>query len=179
MDDIVFFDLETKYLADEVGGWSNIPKMELAVAVTYSTADAAYRHFVEEQAAELVNKLQKADLVVGFNVRRFDFQVLQPYTDVPLQKLATVDMLQDLHRVLGFRVSLAALAEATLDTSKSADGIQAVHWFRRGEIDKVIEYCQRDVKITRDVYEFGKRHGFVRFRDRYRGVRQVRVRWEK
>ncbi len=71
------------------------------------------------------------------------------------------------------------MAEATLDTSKSADGIQAVHWFRRGEIDKVIEYCQRDVKITRDVYEFGKRHGFVRYRDRYRGVRQVRVRWEK
>ena len=178
MDDIVFFDLETKYLADEVGGWGNIPKMELAVAVTYSTADSAYHHFVEDQVAELADRLQKADLVVGFNVRRFDYQVLQPYTDIPLQKLATVDMLQDLHRVLGFRVSLDAVAEATLGTSKSADGIQAVHWFRRGEIDKVIAYCQQDVKVTRDVYEFGKRHGFVRYRDRYRGVRQVRVGWK-
>ena len=178
MDNIVFFDLETKYLANEVGGWSNIPKMGLAVAVTYATADSAYHDFVENQAAELVDQLQQADLVVGFNVRRFDYQVLQPYTDVRLQRLTTVDMLQDLHRVLGFRVSLDAVAEATLGSSKSADGIQAVHWFRRGEIDKVIAYCRQDVQVTRDIYEFAENHGYVRYRDRYRGVRQVRISWK-
>ncbi len=177
MKNTVFFDLETKYLADEVGGWGNVHKMELAVAVTYSSAEPAFRHFSEDQAAELVAELQRADLVVGFNVRRFDYQVLQPYTDVPLQKLPTVDMLQNIHRTLGFRVSLDAVAAATLGATKSADGIQAVRWFRQGEIDKVIAYCQRDVEVTRDVYEFGKRHGFVRYQDRYYGVRKVPVRW--
>lgn len=177
MKNTVFFDLETKYLADEVGGWGNVHRMELAVAVTYSSAEPAFRHFSEDQAAELVAELQRADLVVGFNVRRFDYQVLQPYTDVPLQKLPTVDMLQNIHRTLGFRVSLDAVAAATLGATKSADGIQAVRWFRQGEIDKVIAYCQRDVEVTRDVYEFGKRHGFVRYQDRYHGVRKVPVRW--
>jgi DEAD/DEAH box helicase domain-containing protein len=177
MSSIVFFDVETKRLADEVGGWSNIRKMGLAVAVTYSTADAEYRHFVEEQVAELVSELQRADLVVGFNVRRFDYEVLQPYTEVPLQQLPTVDMLQDIYRTLGFRVSLDSLASATLNAQKSADGIQAVHWFRKGEIDKVIDYCRQDVQVTREVYEFGVRHRFVRYRDRNYRVQQVPVRW--
>jgi DEAD/DEAH box helicase domain-containing protein len=177
MSNIVFFDLETKYLADEVGGWGNIHKMELAVAVTYSTAEATYRHFSEEQAADLVAELQGASLVVGFNVFRFDYTVLQPYTDVPLRTLPTVDMLQHLYDRLGFRLSLDAVAAATLGATKSADGIQAVEWYRRGEIDKVLAYCQRDVEVTRDVYEFGKRHGFVRYRDRRYRMRKVPVRW--
>ncbi len=177
MDNTIFFDLETKYLADEVGGWGNIHKMGLAVAVTYATADADYKHFIEEQAAELVAELERADLIVGFNVRRFDYTVLQPYTEVQLQTLPTVDMLQDIYRVLGFRVSLDALAVATLNSAKSADGIQAVQWYRQGEIDKVIAYCERDVDVTRDLYEFGRRHGFVRYRDRNYRLRQVPVRW--
>ena len=177
MSNTVVVDVETKYLADEVGGWGNIHKMELAVAVTYSTAEDAFRHFTDEQAAELVTALQGADLVVGFNVLRFDYEVLQPYTDVPLQTLPTLDMLQTIYRALGFRVSLDAVASATLGAGKSADGIQAVQWFRRGQVDKVIAYCERDVEVTRDVYEFGKQHGFVRYLDRYRGVRQVPVSW--
>jgi DEAD/DEAH box helicase domain-containing protein len=177
MNNIVFFDVETKYLADEVGGWDNIHRMELAVAVTYSTAEAAYRHFTDEQAADLIAELQRADLVVGFNLFRFDYTVLQPYTDFPLRTLPTVDMLQKLYRALGFRVSLDAVAAATLSAKKSADGIQAVRWYRSGEIDKVIAYCQRDVEVTRGVYEFGKRHGFVRFHDRYYKVREVPVNW--
>ena len=177
MNHTIIFDLETQRLANEVGGWNNIHKMGLAVAVTYSTAEAVFRHFTEEQAADLVAELQRAGLVVGFNVMRFDYTVLQPYTDVPLHELPTVDMLQDIHRRLGFRLSLDAVASATLNAAKSADGIQAVEWYRRGEIDKVMAYCERDVEVTRDVYEFGKRHGYVRYRDRRYRIRQVPVPW--
>lgn len=177
MKNIVYFDLETQRLADEVGGWGNIPKMGLSVAVTYSSTDASFCHFTEDQADALVSELQGADLVVGFNVVRFDYQVLQPYTQVPLQTLPTVDMLQHIHRALGFRLSLDAVASATLGASKSADGIQAVQWYRQGEIDKILAYCQRDVEVTRDVYEFGLRHGCVHYRDRQRRKRQVPVRW--
>lgn len=177
MNNTVFFDLETKYLADEVGGWGNIHLMELSAAVTYSTADAAFRRFVEEQVADLVTELRQADLVVGFNVLRFDYTVLQPYTNFPLQTLPTVDMLQDIYQRLGFRLSLDAVASATLGATKSADGIQAVQWYRQGEIDKVLAYCQRDVEVTRDVYNFGKRQGFVRYHDRRYRLRQVPVRW--
>ncbi len=177
MNNIVFFDLETQYLANQVGGWGHIDKMKLSVAVTYSTADATYSHFTEPQAKELVAALQRADLVVGYNVLRFDYTVLQPYTDVPLHRLPTVDMLQDLYQRLGFRVSLDAVASATLGSSKSADGIQAVEWYRRGEIDKVLAYCERDVEVTRDVYHFGRQNGFVQFHDRRYRLRRVPVRW--
>jgi len=121
--------------------------------------------------------LRQADLVVGFNVLRFDYTVLQPYTNSPLQTLPTVDMLQDIYQRLGFRLSLDAVASATLGATKSADGIQAVQWYRQGKIDQVLAYCQRDVEVTRDVYNFGKRQGFVRYHDRRYRLRQVPVRW--
>jgi len=177
MSNTIFFDLETKYLADEVGGWHNIHKMELAVAVIYSTADGAYHHFTEDRAAQLVAHLQQADLVVGFNLYRFDYIVLQPYTQVALDRLPTVDMLHDLHRQLGFRVSLDSLASATLGASKSADGVQAVRWFRQGKIEQVLAYCERDVQVTHDVYEFGRKNGFVRYYDRRYRAQKVTVRW--
>jgi DEAD/DEAH box helicase domain-containing protein len=173
----VFFDVETQFLAEEVGGWDHIHKMELAVAVTYSSADALFRHYGEAEVADLVDELRGADLVVGFNVLRFDYEVLRAYTEFPLWTLPTVDMLDYIHRALGFRLSLDAVASATLNTTKSADGIQAVHWFRQGEIEKVRAYCQRDVEVTRDLYEFGKQYGYVQFQDRNYRLRKVPVRW--
>jgi DEAD/DEAH box helicase domain-containing protein len=177
MSNILYFDLETKYLADEVGGWGFIERLGLAVAVTYSTADGKYRHFEESQAGDLVEELRKADLVVGYNVLRFDYTVLQPYTKVALRELPTVDMLQDLYRTLGFRLSLDAVASATLGATKSADGIKAVQWYREGQIAKVIAYCERDVEVTRQVHEFGQRHGFVQYQDRRYRVQKVPVNW--
>jgi DEAD/DEAH box helicase domain-containing protein len=162
---IVFVDTETQRLADEVGGWHNVSRMGLAAAVTFSTRSSSFRHFTEEQVADLVAELQAADLVVGFNVLRFDYKVLRPYTSVDLLGLPTLDMLDHIHRRLGFRVSLDALAVATLGTSKSADGIQAVRWYREGRIDEVLAYCEQDVAVTRDLYEYGQRNKHLRFRD--------------
>jgi DEAD/DEAH box helicase domain-containing protein len=42
-----------------------------------------------------------------------------------------------------------------LSTEKSGHGLQAVEWFKTGEFEKIEEYCKSDVKITRDLYEFG------------------------
>ena len=173
----VFFDVETQRLIDEVGGWHHISRLGLAAAVTYSTADGLFRHYTEESVADLIAELQAADLVVGFNVFRFDYEVLRPYTDVDLQRLPTVDMLAHIYQRLGFRISLDALAAATLGTSKSADGIQAVRWYRQGQIDKVLAYCQQDVAITRDLYEFGRTHRYVQYHDKYWRLRRVAVNW--
>jgi len=173
----VFFDLETQRLADEVGGWHNIAKMGLSCAVTYSTADMEFRQYTEQDVADLVSELQTADLVVGFNVLRFDYTVLQPYTHVELGRFPTLDMLRHIYDKLGFRVGLGALSAATLDVGKSADGLQAVRWYKQGQLDKVVAYCQRDVEVTRDLYEYGRQHGHVRFRDRRGRVQRVLVNW--
>lgn len=174
---IVYFDLETQRTFDEVGGRSNIRKLGLAVAVTYSTADSAYHRYTEDQVQGLIDELASAELVVGYNVLAFDYEVLRAYSDNPFEQLPTVDMLAHLHKRLGFRVSLNSVASATLAEKKSADGLQAVRWFRQGLIDKVLDYCQQDVEITKNVYEYGKQHKHVYYWDRRRGRVAVAVSW--
>ena len=174
----VVFDLETQRTFDEVGGRRNLSKLELAVAVAYDSWSGEYQSYTESQSQELVEKLAAADLVVGFNLLSFDYEVLQPYTDYPLQTLPTVDMLRDIHRALGFRLPLQALAEATLGVGKSADGLQSVRWFRAGEMEKVIEYCRRDVEITMKLYEYGRQRGHVLYWDRQGRMKKVFVNWQ-
>ena len=173
----VFFDVETQKSFDEVGGRHNIRQLKLSVAVTYSTASASFRHYREEDVDDLIAELQAADLVVGFNVLSFDYEVLRAYTDDPLDDLETVDMLDHIHKRLGFRVSLDNLASTTLGTSKSADGLQAVRWYKQGRMQEILEYCQQDVEVTRKLYEFGKQYKHVKFRDRNYREKTVAVSW--
>jgi len=177
MRNIVVFDLETQKTADQVGGWSHIRDMRLAIAVTYNAADDVYRDYTEAEVDHLLATLRGADLVVGYNVLRFDYEVLRAYTTEKLDHIPTCDMLDHLYRTLGWRLSLDAVATATLGETKSADGLQAVAWFREGQLDKVIEYCRRDVKVTWQVYQFGRHNGYIQYRDRNRRTRKVPVQW--
>ncbi len=174
---IVFFDVETQRTFDEVGGRHNTRKLGLAAAVTYSTVDGTFRHYTEETVAQLIAELKAADLVVGFNVLRFDYEVLRAYTREPLDGIPTVDMLDHIHRRLGFRVSLDNLAVATLGITKSADGLQAVRWYRQGRIQEVLDYCQQDVEVTRQLYEYGNQHKHLKFKDRNYRLQMVPVSW--
>lgn len=173
------FDLETKHLAHEVGGWANIDKLGLAAAVTLHVESGEVSRFVEQDAGELIGQLMSADQVVGFNVKRFDYEVLRPYGLVQdlglIQK--TIDLLEHIYHYLGFRLSLDNLTEATLNESKSADGILAVQWFREGKIDQVLDYCEQDVRVTYRLWEHGREKGHVYYRDRDFRLQRVPVTW--
>lgn len=174
---LVFFDLETQKLLDEVPG-RNRGELLLACAVTYSTAKNDFSVYWEADFGRLLNELRRADKVIGFNIRQFDYQVLQPYApSFNFGSLPTLDMLLDLHRSLSFRVPLNSLAKACLGASKSAGGIESVKWFRAGEKDKVAEYCKSDVEITRHVYEFGRDNGFVYYYSKLGSKLKVAVNW--
>lgn len=173
----VFFDLETQRTFDEVGGRQNLSRLGLSAAVTYNTSVGEYHSYLEDEAEELVQELAGADLVVGFNVKRFDYEVLKPYTDYPLQSLATVDILEDIYQRLGFRLSLDAVAQATLGIGKSADGLQAVRWFRQGKLAMVIEYCRKDVEATKKLYEYGCERGYILYWDRTGRMQKILVNW--
>jgi DEAD/DEAH box helicase domain-containing protein len=173
----VFFDIETQNTFQEVGG--HYPeRLAISVVVTYNTADQAFHRYGEADVAPLVAELQAADLVVGYNLYGFDYPVLQRYTDaVVLESLPTVDMMLEIQKQVGFRVKLDAVATATLQVGKSADGLQAVRWWKQGQVEKVFAYCEQDVAVTRDVYEFGRRHRYVQFYDRQYRIRKVPVAW--
>ena len=174
---ILYFDLETQRTLDEVGGRHNIHKLRLAAAVTYGTAQAAWHRYTENRVQALIEELKSADLVVGYNLLEFDYEVLRGYSAEPFQQLPTLDMMQHLAQRLGFRVSLASVATATLRTGKSADGLQAVRWYRQGLIDKVLDYCQKDVDITKKVHEYGQQHRFVYCWDKQYQRKMVPVAW--
>jgi DEAD/DEAH box helicase domain-containing protein len=173
----LFFDLETQKTFDDVGGRHNTRQLGLSVGVTYSTADQDYHVYTEDDVKDLVQDLSQADLVVGFNVLRFDYEVLRAYSDHPFTQIPTVDMLDHVYRALGFRVSLDSLASATLSAKKSADGLAAVRWYKTGQMDKIIKYCKQDVKVTKELYEFGQKNGYVQFLDRSYRLKKVPVRW--
>jgi len=163
---LVFFDLETRRSAEEVGGWHNAHLMRVAVAVLHDEAERRTLCFEEPRVPELLERLAAADLVVGFNVRRFDYAVLRGYTDLEPQRWPTFDLLEDVHRRLGFRLPMGHLAEETLGMPKSADGLQSLAWWRAGDTDRVRDYCRRDVEILRALFEHGVQHGHLRFRTR-------------
>ena len=179
---ILYFDLETQKSADDVGGWDKIHKMKLAVGVVWDSLEQKFFSYIESEASQLVEKLKTADLVVGFNVAKFDYGVLQPYAtkmDFDLQEINTFDMLIDVNKELGHRLSLNHLAENTLNAEKSADGLVSLQWYKEGKIDKIIEYCKQDVEITRDLFLYGESHGYVKYSTRSGVAKDLQVDWER
>ena len=175
---VLFFDLETQKSAEEVGGWGNIHKMGLAVGVVWDSLDREFFTYEEKDARPLVDKLRTADLAVGFNIIGFDYTVLQPYSDFDLQEINTFDMLVDVKKRLGFRLSLNHLAQHTPNAKKSADGLISLQWYKEGKISEIIQYCKQDVEITRDLYLFGEKNGLVKYQSRSGNPLQLEVNWK-
>jgi DEAD/DEAH box helicase domain-containing protein len=161
---LVSFDLETQRSAEDVGGWHNAHLMRLACAVAWDSEAEEFFTYREHQLDALLEKLAQADLVIGFNAHRFDYRVLRGYTARDLSQLPTFDLLDAIHERLGFRLPLGHLGEETLGVPKSADGLQSLQWFKEGRHDEIARYCQQDVAILRDLFDYACRHGQLLFR---------------
>jgi DEAD/DEAH box helicase domain-containing protein len=162
--DLLFLDLETQRGALEVGGWHNAHLMRVALAVVYEAREDRFVTYREGDVESLLGRLRAADLVVGFNVRRFDYRVLGGYTDLDLERLATFDLLDEIHGRLGFRLSLGHLGEETLGRAKTADGLQSLRWWQEGRIEEIERYCRADVELLRDLFHHAARHAHLLFR---------------
>ncbi|NQU10364.1 ribonuclease H-like domain-containing protein [bacterium] len=177
MPNIVYFDLETQKSAGEVGGWHRKADMKMSVGVTFSTEAGEYKIYDEAHVPDLVTELSRAGLVIGFNLLNFDYEVLHGYTPLDLRAVPTLDLMKDLEAKLGHRLSLDSLASATLAAPKIADGLQALRWWKEGKLLEIAEYCCFDVKITRELHEYGRDHGQVFYVDRFGQKRTVKVKW--
>ena len=177
MKNIVYFDLETQKSADEVGGWDRISRMRMSVGVTYSTKRGDYRIYGEPEVNDLIAELLRADRVIGFNILRFDYEVLHGYTPLDLRQIPTLDILVDLQKSLQHRLSLDAVAAATLGVVKTAEGMQAIRWFQEGRMLEIAEYCCYDVKLTRLVHEYGAAHRQLFYQNRFGARLAVPVAW--
>lgn len=170
-------DIETRRSAQEVGGWHRADRMGVSVAVLYDSKKDSYQEYFQDDIGQLCQDLTRFDLIVGFNIIRFDYKVLSGLCDFDFMRLPTLDILIKVHERLGYRLSLDHLASETLGCEKSADGLMALKWWADGNIEKIVSYCIQDVKITKDLYLFGKQNRYLLFKNKAGlGVR-IPVNW--
>jgi DEAD/DEAH box helicase domain-containing protein len=174
---VLVFDLETQRSAEEVGGWAHTDRMGLALAVVHDVRRDVWRTYYEADVHRLLLDLVMADCVVGFNIARFDLTVLSGYSDWDLGRIRTLDLLGEIRRQLGFRVSLNHLSEMNLGEAKAGDGLQSLRWWKEGRIDLIEQYCRKDVDMTRRLYELGRSRGYLLYRDHAKRSVRVPVHW--
>lgn len=157
---LVFYDVETQRRAEEVGGWDRADLMLISVAVTYDD-EAGFKVWLEKDAADMIRYMAGFDLVVSFNGNNFDSRVLSHYGDISGLQARSFDVAEYLSARLKHRVRLDDVAMATLQVGKSADGLQALEWWKEGRIDDIIKYCKQDVQVLRDIVIHGQEQGQV------------------
>ncbi|MDL2266436.1 DEAD/DEAH box helicase [Desulfovibrio sp. OttesenSCG-928-G15] len=176
--DYVVLDVETRYSAAEIGGWHKCSRMGVSIAVLYDSRTDQFTAYTQEAIPAMAEVLATAPLVIGFNITRFDYPVLEPHApDFAFRSLPTLDMLTKVHEQLSYRVSLDNIAGATLGAKKSANGLLALKWWKEQKLEKIEEYCRKDVELTRDVFRFGRDNGYVLFTNKAGQAVRVRASW--
>jgi DEAD/DEAH box helicase domain-containing protein len=173
----VVLDIETANSFADVGKY-DASLLKVSLVGLYEYATDTYTSYLEPDLPKLWRVLEGADRIIGYNLFGFDYQVLNTYYAGDLAKFPTLDILVEIEKKLGFRIKLDDVAHGSLGTGKSGNGLQAIEFFRRGEIDKLRDYCLQDVKVTKEVYEFGLANKNVRFKDRQGQLVQVPVDFE-
>lgn len=170
----VVLDIETSNTFNDVGGY--FPnKLNVSVICAYFYETDTWESFLEDEVALLCKRLEDCDSIIGYNTIGFDLPVMNRYYAGDLLKLPQCDMLDHIRKSLGFRIKLDDVAAATIGTKKSAHGLLAVKWWKEGRVQDVIDYCMQDVKVTKEVYEFGLKNGYVLFDDKQGERRMVEV----
>jgi hypothetical protein len=171
----IVLDIETQNTLQEVG--YDYKKLKVSVVGTYDYNSGEYKAYFENELRDLFSKIEHASKTIGFNINKFDFPVLAPYYVGNISQFETLDLLDEVEKSLGHRVALDDLARATLDTHKSGHGLLAIEYFRNGEMDKLKNYCLDDVRITRELYEYGLKNEKLFFLTAS-GKREIKVSFE-
>ena len=167
----IVFDIETRNTFQDVGAY-NPALLNVSLVGVYFYETDTYESFLEEDLPKLWPRFERADRIIGYNSDGFDIPCLQSYYPGDLGKLPSLDLLAEIQKSIGFRIKLDDVAQATLGIGKSGHGLQAVEFWKKGEIEKLRDYCLQDVKVTRDVYEYALEHKQIKYTDR-QGQMQV------
>jgi len=158
---------EVRLQTTSVGGQQNHHLLKISVVCVFDYQNQQFLTFEENQLADLKKLLEEKDTLIGFNIKAFDIKVLESYLDFDFKKMKVIDLMEQPNYYLGHRVSLDSLVEPTLSEKKSGDGLKAIELYRRGQIEELKKYCLDDVRLTRDLYEYGKKYRQVIFKSKY------------
>ncbi len=181
----VFFDLETKKLFSDIEG-DDPAKLGVSIVSLYSRKvdeqaneiEGYLKSFWEEEFDQMWSIFQSADRVIGFNSIGFDVPALSPYAPFPFKKLPHFDIMLKIKEVIGRRISMDAIAKETLDREKRETGLEAVYLWQRKDaksLERLKRYCEDDVIITKEIYDFAIKNGYILFKDKWNNLRKVYV----
>lgn len=170
----VVLDIETQNSFADVGGAFH-DKLKISLIGVYFYETDEYVSYLEHELPNLWPRLEHAERIIGYNTKGFDYPCMNAYYPGDIASFPSLDLLEEIAKGLGFRVKLDDVASATLGYGKSGHGLQAIEFYRKGELDKLRDYCLMDVKITKEVYEYGRDKGEVFYFDRSGAKKSVKV----
>lgn len=168
----IVLDIETQHTFQEVG--NKLDKLKISVVGIYDYAEDKYETYLEDELGSLFTRLENASYLIGFNINKFDLPVMAPYYLGKISQFTSLDLLEEVEKELGFRVALDDLARATLGVKKSGHGFLAINYFNKGEWEKLKKYCLDDVKITKELFEYGQKNGKLVFNSAG-GLREIKI----
>ena len=176
----VVFDIETSNIFNDVGK-RDPTLLDISVVGLYDSSTDSYISFIQEEFSKMWPIFEKADMIIGFNSEHFDLPLLNKYYAGDLTRIHHVDILKEIRDTFGRRMKLDQIAEGTLGINKSGHGLQAVTWWKKGEVEKVRQYCLDDVKITKEVYDFARKNNMLKFKEdgKIHDIKLDTSAWEK
>lgn len=174
----IVLDLETQNAFSDVGGRNKNHLLKVSVCGIYDYSQDKYICFGEDEMHKLAELLQTADQIIGFNIKDFDFEVLRPYLNFDIHSLPYLDIIEDVQARLGRRVGLNAIAQGSLGSAKSGNGKEAILYWRNGRHDLLKKYCLDDVRITREIYEYGLKNQKILYKDFFE-IKEIPVAWKE
>jgi DEAD/DEAH box helicase domain-containing protein len=161
----IILDIETQNTFQEIGKHDHT-QLKVSLLVIYDTSSGEFSTYLESELGKLWPVLERADRLIGYNLKGFDIPVLNNYYPGDLRRIQTLDIMEEIEKKVGFRVKLDDVAQTTLGVGKSGTGLMAIEYWRKGEIEKLKAYCEQDVRVTRDLYNYGLEKKEVAFVDR-------------
>ena len=159
----VVFDVETQKSFKEITDRKKIHNLKISVIGLYDSSRDVYEAYEEKDIIKVDEIFRNADCIIGFNSNGFDLPILAPYLFSPVENFFSLDLLEEIQKTVGHRVTLQSIAEATLGINKTGDGLGAIDMFREGRIEDLKKYCLNDVRLTKEIYEYGCDHKKVLF----------------
>ncbi len=173
----VTLDIET--IGEIING--DLSSLDITVVGVHDSETNSYQSFTVEELWKLWPILERADMLIGYNLDHFDIPILNKYYPGDLTKIRSLDILKEIRQVLGRRLKLNNVAEATLGKKKTGTGLEAIELWAKGEIKKVRDYCLNDVRLTREIYDYARAHDSLKYRD-FDGMREIPLEtsgWER
>ncbi len=160
----IVLDIETQNSFQEVGSSSAVD-LDISLLVIYDYEDGKYKTFLEKDFPELWKILEQTDLIIGYNSDHFDIPLLNKYYPGDISQIKSLDLLVPIRESLGRRVRLDAVASGTLGKNKSGNGLEAIEWWKNGEIKKIEKYCKQDVLVTKEIYEYAMKEKKLKYKE--------------